>query len=92
MTLSFKVARLGTNTYTADTGAAAGSWTSLSSLTNSQANLSGAYAANQSWVVIGTLADKFTSTEFAINVATESVVFSYDRSGLELIRLESVGR
>lgn len=91
MTLSFKVARLGTTTYTTDTGAAAGSWTSLSSLTNSQANLSGTYAANQSWVVIGTLADKFTSTEFAINVATESVVFSYDRSGVGVNKIRERG-
>ena len=91
MTLSFKVARLGTTTYTADTGAAAGSWTSLSSLTNSQANLSGSYAANQSWVVIGTLADRFTQTEFAVNVATESVVFSYDRSGVGVNKIRERG-
>ena len=91
MTLSFKVAPLGSTSYVADTGAAAGSWTSLSSLTNSQANLSGAYAANQSWVVIGTLADKFTSTEFAINVATESVVFSYDRSGVGVNKIRERG-
>ena len=91
MTLSFKVARLGTTTYTDDTGAAAGSWTSLSSLTNSQANLSGSYAANQSWVVIGTLADRFTQTEFAVNVATESVVFSYDRSGVGVNKIRERG-
>ncbi|HEL9635242.1 TPA: hypothetical protein U0K44_002132 [Streptococcus suis] len=81
MTLSFKVARQGTTTYTTDTGSAAGSWTSLSSLTNSQANLSGSYVANQSWIVIGTLEDRFTRTEFAVNVATESVVMSYDKNG-----------
>ncbi|MDN2970459.1 DUF859 family phage minor structural protein [Streptococcus suis] len=91
MTLSFKVARLGTTTYTADTGPATGSWTSLASLTNSQANLSGTYAANQSWVVIGTLADKFTQTEFAVNVATESVVFSYDRSGVGVNKIRERG-
>ncbi|MGF0112728.1 DUF859 family phage minor structural protein [Streptococcus sp. SGI.013] len=91
MTLSFKVARLGTTTYTADTGSAAGSWTSLASLTNSQANLSGTYVANQSWVVIGTLADKFTQTEFAVNVATESVVFSYDRSGVGINKIRERG-
>ncbi|MFU2163874.1 DUF859 domain-containing protein [Streptococcus pluranimalium] len=91
MTLSFKVARLGTTTYTADTGPAAGSWTSLASLTNSQANLSGSYVANQSWVVIGTLADRFTQTEFAVNVATESVVFSYDRSGVGVNKIRERG-
>lgn len=91
MTLSFKVARLGTNTYTPDTGAAAGSWTSISSLVNSQANLDGNYLANQSWVVIGTLEDKFTRTEFAVNVATESVVFSYDRSGVGVNKIRERG-
>ncbi|CYZ85775.1 DUF859 family phage minor structural protein [Streptococcus suis] len=91
MTLSFKVARLGTTTYTADTGPVAGSWTSLASLTNSQANLAGSYVANQSWVVIGTLADKFTQTEFAVNVATESVVFSYDRSGVGVNKIRERG-
>lgn len=91
MTLSFKVSRLGTTTYTADTGSAAGSWTSLASLTNSQANLAGSYVANQSWVVIGTLADKFTQTEFAVNVATESVVFSYDRSGVGVNKIRERG-
>ncbi|MGO6040526.1 DUF859 domain-containing protein [Streptococcus pyogenes] len=91
MALSFKVARLGTNTYTPDTGAAAGSWTSISSLVNSQANLAGNYLANQSWVVIGTLEDKFTRTEFAVNVATESVVFSYDRNGVGVNKIRERG-
>ncbi|HEQ9562850.1 TPA: DUF859 domain-containing protein [Streptococcus pyogenes] len=91
MTLSFKVARLGTNTYTPDTGAAAGSWTSISSLVNSQANLAGNYLANQSWVVIGILEDKFTRTEFAVNVATESVVFSYDRNGVGVNKIRERG-
>ncbi|HHD4669689.1 TPA: DUF859 domain-containing protein [Streptococcus pyogenes] len=91
MTLSFKVARLGTNTYTPDTGAAAGSWTSISSLVNSQANLAGNYLANQSWVVIGTLEDKLTRTEFAVNVATESVVFSYDRNGVGVNKIRERG-
>lgn len=91
MTLSFKVARLGTNTYTPDTGSAAGSWTSISNLVNSQANLAGSYVANQSWVVIGTLEDKFTRTEFAVNVATESVVFSYDRNGVGVNKIRERG-
>ncbi|MFM9350360.1 DUF859 domain-containing protein [Streptococcus uberis] len=91
MTLSFKVAKLGTTTYTEDTGAASGTWTSLSNLTNSQANMAGSYVGNQSWVVIGTLSDKFTQTEFAVNVATESVVFSYDRSGIGVNKIRECG-
>lgn len=91
MTLIFKVARLGTTNFQADTGPATGSWTSISSLVNSQANLAGNYLANQSWVVIGTLEDKFTRTDFMVNVATESVVLSYDRSGVGVNKIREQG-
>lgn len=91
MTLTFKVARLGTNTFAVDNGQATGTWSSVSSLVNSQANLTGNYLANQSWAVIGTLEDKFTRTEFMVNVATESVVFSYDRSGVGVNKIRERG-
>ena len=91
MTLTFKVARLGTTNYQVDTGPATGAWASISSLVNSQANLAGNYLANQSWVVIGTLEDKFTRSDFMVNVATESVVFSYDRSGVGVNKIRERG-
>ena len=91
MRLTFKVARLGTNSYIVDNGPATGSWTSISSLVNSQANLAGNYLANQSWVVIGTLEDKFTRSDFMVNVATESVVLSYDRSGVGISKIREQG-
>ena len=91
MTLTFKVAKLGTNTFTVDNGQATGTWSSISSLVNSQANLAGNYLANQSWVVIGVLEDKFTRTEFLVNVATESVVLSYDRSGVGVNKIRERG-
>lgn len=91
MALTFKVARLGTDAFTVDNGQAAGTWSSISSLVNSQANLAGNYLANQSWVVIGILEDKFTRTEFMVNVATESVVFSYDRSGVGVNKIRERG-
>ena len=91
MTLTFKAARLGTTNFQADTGPATGSWTSISNLVNSQANLAGNYLANQSWVVIGTLEDKFTRTEFMVNVPTESVVLSYDRSGVGVNKIRERG-
>ena len=91
MSLTFKVARLGTTNFQVDTGPATGSWTSISSLVNSQANLAGNYLANQSWVVIGTLEDKFTRTDFMVNVATESVVLSYDRSGVGVNKIREQG-
>lgn len=91
MSLTFKVARLGTTNFQADTGPATGSWTSISNLVNSQANLAGNYLANQSWVVIGTLEDKFTRSDFMVNVATESVVLSYDRSGVGVNKIRERG-
>ena len=91
MTLTFKVARLGTTNFQVDTGPATGSWTSISNLVNSQANLAGNYLANQSWVVIGTVEDKFTRTEFMVNVPTESVVLSYDRSGIGVNKIRERG-
>ena len=91
MTLTFKVARLGTTNFQVDTGPATGSWTSISNLVNSQANLAGNYLANQSWGVIGTLEDKFTRTEFMVNVPTESVVLSYDRSGVGVNKIRERG-
>lgn len=91
MRLTFKVARLGTDSYQVDNGPAAGSWTSIFNLTNSNANLAGNYLANQSWVVMGILEDRFTRSEFVVNVATESVVFSYDRSGVGVNKVRERG-
>lgn len=91
MTLTFKVARLGTTNFQVDNGQATGTWSSISSLVNSRANLAGNYLANQSWVVIGALEDRFTRTEFLVNVATESVVFSYDRSGVGVGKIRERG-
>lgn len=91
MTLTFKVARLGTDAFAVDNGQATGVWSSISSLVNSRANLSGNYLANQSWIVIGILEDKFTRTEFMVNVATESVVLSYDRSGVGVNKIRERG-
>ena len=83
MKLTFKVAKFGSNDYKIDTGTASGTWTTVSSLVNSNANLQGEYAVNNSWTVLGILEDKFTRTEFAVNVTTENVVMSYgkDRIG-----------
>ena len=81
MTLSFRVAQLGSTSFTADHGSASGIWTTQHTLNNSAANMAGNYVASKSFVVIGTLSDKFTSTEFTATVATESVVMSYDKDG-----------
>lgn len=79
MTLTFRVAPADSNNYTTDNGPASGTFTTLSSLTNSLANLSGTYSSDKSWDVLGILEDKFTRTEFRVKVSTEEVVFSYDK-------------
>ena len=45
MTLSFKVAQLGSTTFTADHGSASGIWTTQHTLNNSAANMAGNYVA-----------------------------------------------
>lgn len=79
MALTFRVAPANSNNYTTDNGPASGTFTTLASLTNSLANLSGTYSSDKSWDVIGILEDKFTRSEFKIKVSTEAVVFSYEK-------------
>jgi len=81
MSLTFKVAQIGNENFTADNGSASGNFTSIHTLTNSAANMAGNYPSNKSFVIIGKLEDKFTSVEFSTTVATESVVMSYDKNG-----------
>lgn len=87
MTLTFKVKPLSDTSYTSDTGPAAGSWTSISELVNSPANLSGQYPANKTWEVVGKLEDRYTSTEFAAIVTTEGVVISYSQFGVGINKI-----
>lgn len=91
MKLTFKVAKFGSNDYKVDTGSASGTWTTVSSLVNSNANLQGEYAANSSWTVLGILEDKFTRTEFSAVVGTEAVVFSYDKDGVGVDKVRERG-
>lgn len=87
MTLTFKVKPLADKSYTSDTGPAAGSWTSISELVNSPANLSGQYPANKTWEVVGKLEDRYTSTEFVAIVTTEGVVISYIQFGVGINKI-----
>ena len=82
LTLTFKVAEVGTTTYTPDNGSANASLTTQCELVNSLANLAGTYIGSNSYVIIGTLSDKFSSVEFKAEIATESVVMSYSRNGV----------
>ncbi|HFI0000938.1 TPA: DUF859 family phage minor structural protein [Streptococcus suis] len=82
--LVFEVAKLGSTSFVADTGSAGGEWTTIFTLTNSEANLGGTYDSTSSWTVRAKLSDKFTSSNPTIastNVGTETVINAYDKDG-----------
>lgn len=81
MQITFSVAPLNTTNFTEDTGSASGTFTTISLLTNSSANLAGTYGPDKSYIVKAKIQDRFTSTEFSATVATESVVLHYDKDG-----------
>ena len=82
MTLKIKVALINSTDYVDDNGPASGTWTTISSLNDSQANLQGSYPANQSWKVMGILEDAFTTNPatFQDIVGTEKVVSAYSKN------------
>lgn len=82
LNLTFRVAEVGSTTYTPDNGSANVSLTTQWELVNSEANLAGTYIGTKSYVVIGTLSDKFSTVEFKAEIATGSVVMSYSRNGV----------
>nr|DAO76966.1 MAG TPA: protein of unknown function DUF859 [Caudoviricetes sp.] len=81
MQITFSVAPLNTTNFTEDRGSASGTFTTISLLTNSSANLAGTYGPDKSYIVKAKIQDRFTSTEFSATVATESVVLNYDKEG-----------
>lgn len=81
MQITFSVAPLNTTNFTEDRGSASGTFTTISLLTNSSANLAGNYGPDKSYIVKAKIQDRFTFTEFSATVATESVVLHYDKDG-----------
>ncbi|QIM45726.1 hypothetical protein GPZ88_01045 [Streptococcus ruminicola] len=73
MTLNFKTRPLTGTEYTANNGSASGVWTTQSELVNSNANLSGTFSGAQSWEVVGTVSDLFTSASHSDSIGTEVV-------------------
>ncbi len=82
--LVFEVAKFGSTSFVVDNGAAGGEWTTIFTLTNSEANLGGTYDSTTSWTVQAKLSDKFTSsnpTVASATVGTEKVINAYDKDG-----------
>ena len=73
MTLNFKTRPLTGTEYTANNGSASGVWTTQSELVNSNANLAGTFSGAQSWEVVGTVSDLFTSASHSDSIGTEVV-------------------
>lgn len=85
MKLTFKYKEHSATSFTTDTGSAGGTWTTVSNLTNSSANLGATFSVLKSYDIIGTIEDSFTSYEFlAPTVGTESfpLALKVDRMGL----------
>ncbi len=91
MRVSFKVAPFGTDNYTEDNGPATASFTTVSSLVNSVANLGGRYGADRSYVIIGKIEDKFSSSEYRVEIATRAVVMSMDKTGVGIGKIRERG-
>lgn len=72
MKLVFKYKKHSDTTFTADTGSAGGTWTTVSTLTNSQANLGATFSSLTSYDIVGTISDSFTSYDFSATVGTET--------------------
>lgn len=73
MKLSFKYRRYSQtdDEFTADTGNAGGTWTTVSELINSQANLGAVFNSLATYEIIGRIEDSFTSYDFKATVGTE---------------------
>nr|DAE25668.1 MAG TPA: protein of unknown function DUF859 [Siphoviridae sp. ctC6Q17] len=84
MKLTFKYKEHSATSFTTDTGSAGGTWTTVSNLTNSSANLGATFSVLKSYDIIGTIEDSFTSYEFLITIGTESfpLAIKVDRMGL----------
>lgn len=84
MKLTFKYKEHSDSNFTTDTGSAGGTWTTISSLTNSSANLGATFNVLKSYDIIGTIEDSFTSYDFLITIGTESfpLALKVDRMGL----------
>ena len=76
--------------FTADTGSAGGTWTTVSELINSQANLGAVFNAVASYVIVGKIEDSFTSYDFSATVGTEEFPLAIRPDGIGLGKVPEV--
>ena len=70
--------------FTADTGSAGGTWTTVSELVNSQANLDAVFNAVATYDIVGYIEDSFTSYDFSATVGTEEFPLAIRPDGVGL--------
>lgn len=91
MKLTFTTRRIDSNTEVIDNGGAGGTWSQISELNASNANLGNTYPADTSYVVVGKLEDKFTSVSFQATVTGDRIVMSYDKEGVGINKYRERG-
>lgn len=84
MKLTFKYKEHSSTSYTADTGSAGGTWTTIDNLTNSGANLAATFSTLKTYDIIGKIEDAFTSYEFLATVGTEKYPLAIRPDGVGL--------
>lgn len=84
MKLTFKYKKHSATDYTADTGSAGGTWTTVSELVNSQANLDAVFNALTTYDIVGKIEDSFTSYDFSATVGTEKFPLALRPDGVGL--------
>lgn len=84
MKLTFKYKKHSATEYTADTGSAGGTWTTVSELVNSQANLDAVFNALTTYDIVGKIEDSFTSYDFSATVGTEKFPLAIRPDGVGL--------
>ena len=84
MKLTFKYKKHSATDYTADTGSAGGTWTTVNELVNSQANLDAVFNALTTYDIVGKIEDSFTSYDFSATVGTEKFPLALRPDGIGL--------
>lgn len=84
MKLSFKYKRHSQtdDEFTADTGNAGGTWTTVSELVNSQANLGAVFSSLVTYDIVGHIEDSLTSYDFKAVVGTEQFPTTFRPDGI----------
>lgn len=90
MKLTFKYKKHSATDYTADTGSAGGTWTTISELVNSQANLDAVFNALTTYDIVGKIEDSFTSYDFSATVGTEKFPLAIRPDGVGLGKVPEI--